>query len=81
MLTVDFYASFCSVFANYTVVMKVLYLSNNQVKSWSEFDRLKELENLQEVLMVGNPLWKTHDEAGDWKMQVCGGVLRNMQRP
>jgi len=50
--------------------LRVLYMSNNVIKSWAELERLKELENLQEVLLVGNPIWKTHDEAGDWKMQI-----------
>mmetsp|Transcript_41366 Transcript_41366/g.107153 ORF Transcript_41366/g.107153 Transcript_41366/m.107153 type:complete len:124 (+) Transcript_41366:868-1239(+) len=55
--------------------VQVLYMSNNVIKSWAELERLKELENLQEVLLVGNPIWKTHDEAGDWKMQVRRGQV------
>ncbi|KAJ8984379.1 hypothetical protein NQ317_003527 [Molorchus minor] len=36
--------------------LKVLYIANNVVKEWVEFNKLNELQNLQELLFVGNPL-------------------------
>ncbi|XP_071786337.1 dynein axonemal light chain 1-like isoform X2 [Asterias amurensis] len=47
--------------------LKVLYMSNNLVKDWSEFDRLHNLDNLVELLMVGNPLEEKHSAEGDWR--------------
>ncbi len=35
---------------------QILYMSNNKVKDWKEFDLLKGMESLQELLMTGNPL-------------------------
>ncbi|VVD02532.1 unnamed protein product [Leptidea sinapis] len=37
--------------------LKVLYMSNNLVKEWSEFNKLQELPNLEDLLFVGNPLY------------------------
>ncbi|CAG4969938.1 unnamed protein product [Colias eurytheme] len=37
--------------------LKVLYMSNNLVKEWSEFNKLQELPNLDDLLFVGNPLY------------------------
>ena len=36
--------------------LRVLYMSNNLVREWSEFNKLQELGNLQDLLFVGNPL-------------------------
>lgn len=33
--------------------LKVLYMSNNLVKDWSEFNKLQELPCLEELLFVG----------------------------
>lgn len=37
-------------------VLKVLYLGNNLVKDWTEFNRLQDLKNLDDLLFVNNPL-------------------------
>ncbi|XP_068627333.1 dynein axonemal light chain 1-like [Battus philenor] len=37
--------------------LRVLYMSNNIVKEWSEFNKLQELPNLEDLLFVGNPLY------------------------
>lgn len=36
--------------------LKVLYMSNNLVKDWSEFQKLQEIANLEDLVFVGNPL-------------------------
>lgn len=36
--------------------LKVLYMSNNMVKEWSEFMKLQELPCLEDLLFVGNYL-------------------------
>ncbi len=37
--------------------LRVLYLSNNKLKDWSELDRLAGLASLEDLLLVGNPLY------------------------
>lgn len=39
--------------------LRVLYMSNNLVKDWHEFNRLQELTNLRDLLFVGNPLYES----------------------
>eukprot|EP00798_Chlamydomonas_sp_ICE-L_P024110 gene24110-9685_t len=38
--------------------LRVLFLSNNKIASWSEIDRLGTMEKLEDLLLVGNPLYK-----------------------
>ena len=38
----------------YTIPIKVLYMSNNNVKDWGEFQKLAELHQL-DLLFVGKP--------------------------
>jgi len=33
--------------------LKVLYISNNLVKEWAEFNRLAEIPNLKDLIFVG----------------------------
>eukprot|EP00762_Andalucia_godoyi_P005293 ANDGO_06735.mRNA.1 axonemal len=50
--------------------LRILYMANNKVASWAEFERLKQLPVLEELLFTGNPLERTHFEQGDWRLQV-----------
>jgi|TARA_B110000305_G_C19359762_1_gene598801 dynein light chain 1 len=34
-----------------------LYISNNNIKSWTELDKLATLGCLEDVLLVGNPIY------------------------
>ncbi len=36
--------------------LTTLFMSNNNLKSWAELDKLKGLEKLRDVLFVGNPM-------------------------
>ena len=36
--------------------LRVLYMSNNLVREWNEFSKLQDLQNLRDLLFVGNPL-------------------------
>ena len=36
--------------------LQVLYMSNNSVKDWSEFQKIAELQKLQDLLFVGKHL-------------------------
>lgn len=49
--------------------LRVLYLSNNQIKDWVEFNRLQEIPTLENLLFNGNPLVEALDEAV-WKAEI-----------
>jgi hypothetical protein len=34
--------------------LKVLYMSNNLVKDWAEFNKLQDMPSLEDLLFVGN---------------------------
>nr|KAF6391799.1 dynein axonemal light chain 1 [Pipistrellus kuhlii] len=46
--------------------LKILYMSNNQVKDWAEFVKLAELPCLEDLVFVGNPLEEKHSAEGNW---------------
>ncbi|BFG06279.1 dynein light chain 1 axonemal [Drosophila madeirensis] len=48
--------------------LKVLYISNNLIKDWSEFNRLAEIESLEDLVVVGNPLSEGLDDAS-WRVE------------
>ncbi|KAI4468783.1 nischarin related [Holotrichia oblita] len=50
--------------------LKVLYMSNNLVKDWVEFNKLQELPSLEDLLFVGNPLYDSMEE-GAWKVEAA----------
>ncbi|XP_008550361.1 dynein axonemal light chain 1 [Microplitis demolitor] len=49
--------------------LKVLYIGNNLVKDWTEFNRLQDLPNLEELVFTNNPL-NEHLEVEYWRSQV-----------
>nr|CAH8876130.1 unnamed protein product [Trichobilharzia regenti] len=54
--------------------LKVLYMSNNLVKDWSEFQKLADLPVLEDLLFVGNPL---EENTGDnWRDEACKRLPR-----
>jgi dynein light chain 1 len=55
--------------ANALKALKVLYIGNNLVKDWTEFNRLQELPNLQDLLFINNPLCENMDPEV-WRAQV-----------
>ncbi|OAF67486.1 Dynein light chain 1, axonemal [Intoshia linei] len=59
--------------------LKILYISNNLVKDWAEFNKLADLPNLEELLMVGNPLEDKHKEEGDWR-DLSINKLKNLKK-
>ena len=36
--------------------LQILYMNHNKLASWPEFERLRELPNLEELSLIGNPL-------------------------
>merc|ERR1712036_71514 len=54
--------------------LKVLYMSNNEVKDWNEFTKLADCVGLEEVVFVGNPLQVAHADAGDWDEKAAKAI-------
>uniref|UniRef100_A0A671Q8K4 Dynein axonemal light chain 1 n=1 Tax=Sinocyclocheilus anshuiensis TaxID=1608454 RepID=A0A671Q8K4_9TELE len=46
--------------------LKVLYMSNNLVKEWGEFQKLADLPALADIIFVGNPLEEKYSADGNW---------------
>eukprot|EP01112_Ceratiomyxa_fruticulosa_P002246 TRINITY_DN1234_c0_g1_i3.p1 TRINITY_DN1234_c0_g1~~TRINITY_DN1234_c0_g1_i3.p1 ORF type:complete len:123 (+),score=27.43 TRINITY_DN1234_c0_g1_i3:371-739(+) len=59
--------------------LKTLYMSNNKVKEWSEFEKLAELPELSDLLFSGNPLEDRLSKEGRWKMDVIN-LLPQLRR-
>lgn len=45
--------------------LRVFLLSNNKIAAWSEVERLGGLTALEELLLVGNPLYNEFKDKGD----------------
>ena len=50
--------------------LTTLFMSNNKIADWKEVERLASLPKLRELLMVGNPLWHTHQAEGNWRVEL-----------
>lgn len=58
--------------------LRVLFLSNNRVRDWAEVERLASLPGLEDLLLVGNPLYNEHKDAAEYRIEVrrTGGFGR-----
>jgi len=51
--------------------LRVLYMSNNQIASWAEIDRLaNQCPELHDLLMLNNPIHKTAPSEKDYRLMV-----------
>lgn len=50
--------------------LRVLYLSNNLVKDWIEFNRLQEVTTLEDLVFVGNPICENLGEDTLWRTEA-----------
>jgi len=53
--------------------LEVLFMSNNNVSDWKEFERLKELPSLKDLLLVNTPLYNsiaTDADDSEWRTEV-----------
>merc|ERR1712025_1329815 len=41
--------------------LKTLYIAHNKIKSWEEVAKLKAMDTLEDVLLVGNPIYSDGD--------------------
>lgn len=42
---------------NNCTVLNTLYIGNNRIKNWEELDKLKDLPELENILLNGNPMY------------------------
>ena len=45
--------------------LRVFLCSNNKISSWAEVERLGSLSSLEELLLVGNPLYNEFKDKGE----------------
>eukprot|EP00983_Pelagomonas_calceolata_P010046 326135-Pelagomonas_calceolata.AAC.2 len=53
--------------------LRVLYASNNKIAGWNEIDRLASLAHLEDLLLVGNPLYndyKDNNALSEYRVEV-----------
>ena len=50
--------------------LQILFISNNKIADWKEVERLASLPKLRDLLMVGNPLYVTHQAEGNWRVEL-----------
>eukprot|EP01023_Acetabularia_acetabulum_P048446 TRINITY_DN5121_c0_g2_i1.p4 TRINITY_DN5121_c0_g2~~TRINITY_DN5121_c0_g2_i1.p4 ORF type:complete len:124 (-),score=32.48 TRINITY_DN5121_c0_g2_i1:133-504(-) len=50
--------------------LRVLFLSNNKIKDWPEIEKLSSLEKLEDLLLVGNPLFNDYKEVSEYRIEV-----------
>lgn len=49
--------------------LRVLYLSNNNIKNFDELKKLNDVPKLEELLLIGNPIYNDLTEA-QWRREV-----------
>lgn len=55
------------------VNLRVLFMSNNKVASWSEIEKLQPIQSLEDLLLVGNPLYndyKDNNALSEYRIEV-----------
>jgi len=52
--------------------LQVLYMSNNLVAKWPEFERLRECPQLGDLVFVGNPLVEGTNDDHEWRCMAAG---------
>jgi hypothetical protein len=58
--------------------LRVLYLTQNLIAKVGELDTLKECKALEELTMIGNPVWNEHSLPGtseDFREQIAGAFV------
>lgn len=63
--------------------LRVLFLSNNKIRDWTELDRLAGLEKLDDLLLVGNPLYtdyRDNNAIAEYRVEVRCARLQLLQQ-
>ena len=63
--------------------LRVLYASNNKIEDFDELNKLTELSKLEELLLVGNPIYTEAEEpnaiGSDYRLMVLKRVPQLMK--
>lgn len=54
--------------------LRVLYMSNNNIKDWNELIKLRELPALEELLLLGNPIYDDYTTKEQRRLEVIKRV-------
>ncbi len=55
------------------VNLRVLFMANNKIAGWGEVDKLGALDKLEDLLLVGNPLYndyKDNNATSEYRIEV-----------
>ena len=55
-------------------MLAVLYVGHNRIKDWAEVDRLKDLKNLETLVLLGNEIhekYAAENKEGEYRLAVC----------
>lgn len=58
------------------VNLRVLFMSNNKIVSLNEIDKLASLDKLEDVLLVGNPIYNEYKDSNnlsEYRVEVRDG--------
>lgn len=61
--------------------LRVIYASNNKITSWADIERLSVLDKLEDLLLVGNPIYNDYKDRGamtEYRIEVCPGNQKQM---
>lgn len=50
--------------------LRVLHISNNQIKEWGEFQRLQDMPCLEDLLFMGNPIHENFVDEISYRAEV-----------
>ncbi|KOB71836.1 putative dynein light chain [Operophtera brumata] len=56
--------------------LRVLYMCNNSVKEWVEFNRLQECPALRDLVFIGNPICDNQPDIETWRTQVANRLTQ-----
>lgn len=52
------------------IKLRILFMSNNKIKSWDEVSKLAQLPEIQNVLLVGNIIYGKDNQEESWPMVI-----------
>ena len=50
--------------------LEILFISNNKIRNWEEINRLNQLPELRNILLIGNPIYDSYSNREEAKPQV-----------
>ncbi|UJR24760.1 hypothetical protein I4U23_006134 [Adineta vaga] len=60
--------------------LRVLYISNNQIKEWSEIRRLSTIVTLEDLVLYGNPLHIEWEKGEDAWIETIQKLIKSLKK-